>query len=384
MTLSIWYADGADSPAISPQDALAAAGLDGDDHRVTLGWTIGRFPWLDEPFTCRTMMGGYGLARGVNEGRIVAPPTRLSAVPNLIEADVPDLAVVSGVRRGSALAFGITVGWADVLARVAKAVVVEVDDGWPDLGAREIAGNVVAVVERPKGEQGAPAAARPADDIDLTIGALVAGLLPDDPTLQFGPGGIGEGIARAVDRPVRIRSGLVTDAMADLHDRGLLTAPVIAAYCWGGDPIVRLAQAGMLDLRSVTETHDLTKISQTPRFVGCNTAIQLGLDGAVNVERVRGRAIAGIGGHADFCAGASRSVGGLSVIAMRSTAGGASTIVPSVEVVSTARSDVHVVVTEHGVADLRGASDQQRAARLMAIAAPEHRDGLEQAWKDRS
>ena len=87
--------------------------------------------------------------------------------------------------------------------------------------------------------------------------------------------------------------------------------------------------------------------------------------------------IAAVGGHSDFCAGASRSPGGLSVIAVRSTArSGASTIVGRVDVVSTQRSDIDVVVTEHGVADLRRASDTERAERLIAIAAPQHRAAL--------
>ena len=198
--------------------------------------------------------------------------------------------------------------------------------------------------------------------------------MPDDASLQFGPGGVGEGIACALDRPVRIWSGLCTDAIASLHERGLLAAPVVAAYTLGGAPIRRLAEANMLELTSTSITHDLSRLSSKPRFVGCNTAVQVGLDGAVNLERVGGRTIAAIGGHSDFCAGASRSIGGLSIIAVRSTTRhGGSTIVPHVEVVSTQRSDVDVVITEHGVADLRGVGDRERAELLIAIADPGHR-----------
>jgi acyl-CoA hydrolase len=124
-------------------------------------------------------------------------------------------------------------------------------------------------------------------------------------------------------------------------------------------------------------THDVTALAAIPRFVACNTALQVGLDGAVNVERVGDRIIAGIGGHADFSAGASHCADGLSVIALRSTdRAGASTIVPRVDVVSTPRCDVDVVVTEHGVADLRGHDDDERAVQLASIAAPEHRGAL--------
>jgi acyl-CoA hydrolase len=240
--------------------------------------------------------------------------------------------------------------------------VLEVDEQGRDFGGPPVAGNVVAALPRP-GSEPVPVPQRAADDVDRRIGELVAALVPDDATLQFGPGGIGEGIASSLHRPVRIRSGLLTDAMATLHARDLLLAPAVAAYTWGGDPIERLADAGMLRLAPVSETNDSSAVAATPRFVACNTAIQVGLDGAVNVERIGDRVITGIGGHSDFCAGASRSIGGLSVIAVRARA-----IVERVDVVSTPRSDVDIVVTERGIADLRGLSDSERASRLRAIA----------------
>ena len=165
--------------------------------------------------------------------------------------------------------------------------------------------------------------------------------------------------------------------MAELAGRGLLRGRVTAGYVWGGKPVRDLARAGLLDRQPIEVTHDIGRISAIPRFVGCNTAIQVGLDGSVNIERVGGRTITSLGGHPDFCAGAVRSMGGMSVIALRSTtASGGSTIVPRVEVVSTPRCDVSVVVTEHGIADLRGIADEERSRRIAAIAAPEHLDSL--------
>lgn len=383
--LGVWYGDGPNSPRTSPRDAVAAAGLDRDaELDVTVGWVIEPLPWFDDPrLIMRTVLAGYGLSRAVNAGTVTPLPVRLSAVPSRIEANPPDVAVVTGVRRGDRFAFSSAVGWSDVLTRRAARVVVEVDRHAPDLGAPLIEGEIVSTVARPTSQSAPAAVSRPADELDLAIGATVATLLPDHPTLQFGPGGIAEGIARSIDRPVRIWSGLVTDAMAELHDRGLLLDPAVGAYTWGGDPIERLAAAGMLRLTSSTVTHDLSAISAIPRFVGCNTALQVGLDGAVNLERVGGRVVAAIGGHADFSAGASRSAGGMSIVALRSrTRSGASTIVPRVDVVSTARSDIDVVVTEHGVADLRSVSDAERARRLVAVAAPEHRDELGRATPD--
>ncbi|MCU1345397.1 MAG: 4-hydroxybutyrate CoA-transferase, partial [Acidimicrobiia bacterium] len=178
-------------------------------------------------------------------------------------------------------------------------------------------------------------------------------------------------------RPVRVWSGLVTDAVAELADRNLLIGSVTAGYVWGGAAVAKLARAGLLNLHPIEYTHDLTHVSNIDRFMGCNTALQVGLDGSVNVERVGGRLVAGIGGHPDFCMAAGRSRGGASVIALRSTtAKGASTIVAQVETVSTPRCDVDIVVTEHGVADLRGVDDKEAARRIAAIADPAHRSAL--------
>ncbi len=371
------YADGLDAARSAPAEIAAAAGVADGDVEVLLGWTPEARPWLASPsLRGRTVMAGYALADAVADGRLRYVPSRLSAMPRLLRAGLrPDLAVVTGVRRGDDLVFGASVGWGPAVAASAERIVIEIDDDGMDLGGPPIVGNVVATIARPGAA--APPTPRPPTDVDRRIAAHVVGILPDEPTLQFGPGGVAEAILAALDRPVRIWSGLVTDALASVHERGLLLDAATAAYVWGGAPMMALSAAGHLTMRGVDETHDLTRISAIERFVGCNTALQVGLDGAVNVERVGGRLVAGIGGHADFCVGASASVGGLSIIALASTTRrGASTIVPSVESVSTPRSDIGVVVTEHGVADLRGVDDGERARRLAAVAAPEHRAWL--------
>ncbi|HUF97892.1 MAG TPA: acetyl-CoA hydrolase/transferase C-terminal domain-containing protein [Ilumatobacter sp.] len=368
---TLWYSDGPVSARLSPADVMTAAGFDAAAPvEITLGWTVERHSWLDDPsFRARTTLAGYALSRFVDDGRITALPISLREVPPLIAAAPPTVGVVPGVLRGGQLVHTGSLGWADAVARHAERLVVEVDPGGIDLGAPPIAGNVVAVVNRPPLSGSTPRPGRPADDIDLAIGATVAALLPDEPTLQFGLGGIAEGIALALNRPVHIWSGLVTDAIARLHDRRLLLGPVTAAYAWGGQPIADLFAVGMLDMQPVGVTHDLERLTAIPRFVSCNTAVQVALDGSVNLERVGGRTIAARGGHPDFCEGASLSPGGLSIVALRSTAAdGSPTIVDDVEVVSTPAHHVNMVVTEHGVADLRGCDEAERRRRISAVA----------------
>jgi acyl-CoA hydrolase len=369
------YADGPDAAAVSPRHAAMLAGL--DEYEVLLGWTPEPCDWLAEPaLRGRAVMAGYALAPAIADGRLQYLPVRLSMVPRLVEDALrPEVAVVRGVPRGSALAFAGSVGWGAAAARAADRVVVEIDARATDLGGPVIPGNIVATVDRPA--PGPVARVRRPDAVDRAIGRTVVSVLPDGATLQLGPGAIADAVVSSLDRAVAIWSGLLTDRVAELATRELLVGRAVAAYTWGGAAIGDLATAGRLRLVPVEESHDPGRLAEIDGFVACNTALQVGLDGAVNVERVAGRLVAGIGGHADFCAGASRSRGGLSVIALRSTTrGGVSTIVATVDVVSTPRCDVELVVTEHGVADLRGVDDDERAHRLIAVAAPEHRDSL--------
>jgi acyl-CoA hydrolase len=367
------YADGVDSARSAPAEVAAAAGIGAGE--VLLGWTPEDRPWLADPAVRgRTVMAGYAAADAVAAGRLDYLPIRLSAVPRLLAALRPDLAVVTGMHRGPDLVYGGTVGIGPAATRSARAVVVEVDAHRADLGAPPIEGAIVATIARPSRP---PLVARDPDEVDVAVGRNVVSILPEEPTLQFGPGSIAAGVVAALDRPVAIWSGLVTEPVADLDRRGLLLGTITAGYVWGGPAIEAVARAGKLRLLPVEETHDISRVASIDRFVACNTALQVGLDGSVNVERVGNRAVAGIGGHADFCAAAARSDGGISVIALRSTTrDGRSTIVPRVEVVSTPRCDIETVVTEHGVADLRGVDDRERARRIALVAAPEHRDWL--------
>ena len=159
------------------------------------------------------------------------------------------------------------------------------------------------------------------------IGDLVASLIPDEATVQWGPGAVGASVVAALRSRVRVRSGLVTDELVALEDAGLLIGAAEAAYMWGGSRLEEMARGGRLHLKGVDYTHDLSAISSIEGFVAINTALQVGLDGASNVETVQGRVVSGPGGHPDFATGASRSPGGLSVVALPSTAGKLSTIV---------------------------------------------------------
>jgi acetyl-CoA hydrolase len=126
-------------------------------------------------------------------------------------------------------------------------------------------------------------------------------------------------------------------------------------------------------------------LAALPSFVSMNSAVEIDLTGQIGAERAGSVHVGAVGGQVDFLRGAARSPGGLPIVAMTSVAEGRtgrrSRIVPALEsgVVTTARSDAGLVVTEHGVADLRGRTLRQRAEALVAVAHPDFRDDLADA-----
>jgi acyl-CoA hydrolase len=326
-----------------------------------------------------SMSAGYRLGRAVAAGVVQVRSTPISAMPALLEGKLrPDVAVVSGRPSGTGFVFGPSVGWAHAAARLARrGVVVEVRPGMPAYDAPPVPGEILAVVDGPAVP--ASIAGRSPTATEEAIGATVAELIPPGATLELGVGTVIDSAAAALSVGVRMRSGLVTDALVGLHRRGLLLDRAETTYAWGGDELAALGAADRLRVVPSDQTHDIDRLAAFEQFTAVNSALEVGLDGAVNVEVLDGRPVSGIGGHADFCAAAARSDGGLSIVALTSTRRGRSAIVPAVEKVSTPPADVHVVVTEHGVADLRGVNGGERRRRLVAIAAPDFRKALADA-----
>ena len=370
------YGDGPWAPTVDPATVAQLCGLDEPD--VLLGWTVEELPWLATmpPGRVTSTMAAPRLAQAMAAGVVRVRSTAISAMPRLLAGELrPDVAVVAGRQAGTGFVFGPSVGWAHAAARFARrGVVVDVRPGLPAYDAPPIPGEILAVVEGPAVTPSGPGRAATADE--TAIGATVADLVPPGATLELGFGTVCDAVAVALSVGVRIRSGMVTDALVRLHRRQLLLDRAEATFAWGGDDLAALSAAERLRLVPSDESHDIDRLARFEQFTAVNSALEVGLDGAVNVEILSGRPVSGIGGHADFCAAATRSEGGLSIIALTATRRGRSAIVPTVEKVSTAPADVHLVVTEHGVADLRGVNAAERRRRLIGVAAPEFRNQL--------
>ena len=356
-------ADGCGAPiGVGPLLADAARAVGG--IRVLLGWSMTAPVDVhdSEAFTdIRTVMSGYALRAPVRDGQVRYLPIRLGSVPRLLAGTLRPDVLVAALRRGDrGLVFGSEVGWMRAAIDAGATVLAEINHGLPaasdgiPVPHQQVV--VVAETDRPPHEF----TTNPPDDVARAIAAHAAALIPEGAALQYGPGTVADAILRAITVPVTVDSGLIGDAVLDLDARGLLLGLPRGAYLAGTEPLYEWAD-GRPMLEPVEVTHDVSRLAAHDRFVAVNTALEIDPVGQVNVERVGGQPVGGIGGHADFALAASRSRGGISMIALPSTHRSGPTLVEQLSApVTTARADVDVVVTEHGVADLRGLDDHER------------------------
>jgi len=191
--------------------------------------------------------------------------------------------------------------------------------------------------------------------------------VPEGARLQYGPGMLGTALLNRTQRPVRIDTGLLTDAVVDLDTRGLLIGMPSATYLLGTDTLYRWAD-GKPILHGIDYTHDLTRLSRGLPLITVNTALEIDPFGQINVEGIGDKVVGGIGGHPDYCAAASMSRGGLSIIAVPSTENGRSPFVEQLSrPTSTPAHDIDLIVTESRHADLRGADWDQRRRLIGAL-----------------
>ncbi len=224
---------------------------------------------------------------------------------------------------------------------------------------------------------------------EQAIARNAAALIEDGATLQFGLGALPEAIlARLADRrDLGVHSGAIGDQVALLMQAGVITngrksidrGVSVAGIMFGSRRLHDFAHRNpLLQFRSSSYTHGPGVLAQIERFTALNSALEVDLSGQINAEVAAGIYVGAVGGAVDFLRAAHYSKGGLPIVALPSTAGRHSRIVARLNgPVSTPRSDAGIIVTEYGVADLRGAGLAERARRLLAIAHPDQRERLE-------
>jgi len=235
---------------------------------------------------------------------------------------------------------------------------------------------------------------QPIRAVEREIAAHVCRLVGDGATLQVGLGSLPDAVLESLagKRDLGLHSGIIGDRVLDLVEAGVITnrkKPVdtgksVVGTLLGSNRLYRWAHRNpLLEMRSPRYTHDILVHATIPELTGINTALEVDLTGQMNAEVAGGRHVGMIGGHGDFMRGCLKSRGGRGIIVLEATArnGTVSRIVPSLSggIVTTARSDADTVVTEYGIAELRGRSVSERARQLIAIAHPTFRKSLSEA-----
>lgn len=236
------------------------------------------------------------------------------------------------------------------------------------------------------------------DDVARAIGALVAERVPDGACIQAGIGAIPNAVVDALHdhRDLGIHTELLADGLVRLVEEGVVTGihkthrrgKVVTTFCLGTQAVYDfLDENPIVDLLPVDVAADPRFIGGERRFVSINSTTEIDLMGQCASETVGGRMWSGSGGQADFARGAMYSKEGTGFVALPSTAKGGtvSRITAQLSrgsVVTTIKNTIDHVVTEHGVAELRGRSVRQRARALVEIAHPAFREELERQGRE--
>lgn len=235
-------------------------------------------------------------------------------------------------------------------------------------------------------------APEPTTDVDDRIAALVAERVPDGATIQVGIGSIPNALVAALrdHRDLGVHTELLSDGLMGLIDAGVVTgtkkerAPgkVVTTFALGTNALYDfMNENAIVELLPVDYVNDPRVIATEDCFVSINATVEVDLIGQCASETVAGRYWSSSGGQADFARGAMYSPNGSAFVVLPSTAKGGtisrirSTLTPG-SVVTTLKNTVDHVVTEHGVAELRGRSISQRARALIGIADPAFREAL--------
>lgn len=232
--------------------------------------------------------------------------------------------------------------------------------------------------------------AGPLDEATEAIGRAIAALLRPGDTLQLGLGKVQAAVLRNLDGTwdLGFHGGMISTPILAPLRQGVFSRGVVTGVALGSPELYREVRDNpAIRFSPVVLTHAFHTLANTRQFVSVNSVIEVDLHGQANAETVGGSQISGQGGLVDFVRGARASTGGRSILALSSTAGRGrhSRIVPALAPgtpVAVTRADVDLVVTEHGVADLRHADLEERAARLIAVAAPQFRQTLAEQWRN--
>jgi len=382
-------------------DDLIANSKQLNDIEVVHIQTISDNRWVDEKykelFKVNTLfIGGDKIRQAVAEGRADYTPCFLSEIPTLFSTDIlpldAALVMLSPPDEYGYCSLGVSVDVVSAAIRNAKKVIAQFNPSMPRTSGHAYI-HVSKIDQYIEVDQPLPEVPLVGFEQRIErIGQYVSMLIEDGATLQIGVGKIPEAVLRYLGnhKNLGVHSELISDGIIDLMKKGVINnsqktfhpGKTVTSFCVGSKRLYDFVnQNPHVEFYPSEYVNSPTNIARNDKMVALNSAIEVDLTGQVVSDSIGYQFYSGIGGQVDFSRGASMSKGGKPIIALPATAknGTVSRIVPHIAEgsgVVTSRGHVHYVVTEYGVASLRGKSIRERALELIRVAHPKFRPEL--------
>lgn len=352
---------------------------------------------MGERFRLKVFMVDRYAVDGIRKGYTEYIPCRYSGIPDLflkgyIGLDVALISLTPPNSKGYC-SLGVSSDFTKAMAKTAKTVIAEINHKMPFVfGDNHIHINEVDYIietERPL-----PQVSREKlSDIDRKIGRYVSQLIEDGATIQLGIGRLSDAVLESLSgkRWLGVHSGLLPDGIVDLTKKGVIdnsrkglkNGKIITTTMIGTDKLFKFVNRNRgVESYPSNYTHNQATLAKLNKLHAINSAIQVDLTGQINAETIKDLQVSGVGGQSDFVFGTALSKGGKSIIVTpsASSSGKKSKIVPFLDKgasVTSLRHDIDYVVTEYGIAFLRGKTLNERARELTKIAHPKFKGWLE-------
>ncbi|MCX7698633.1 MAG: 4-hydroxybutyrate CoA-transferase [Candidatus Goldbacteria bacterium] len=363
-------------------------------HMVPMGESLYCKPEYSNSFRHIALFAGAATRKAIWENRADYIPYFFSEVPYLFETLLPvDVAMVtvSPPDKKGFCSLGVSVDYTKKAVECAKIVIAELNPTMPRTHGDSFVHisqiDFLVEVNRPIHEL----KSSELTEVEENIGRYVAELIEDGCTLQLGIGGIPDAVLKNLTnfKDLGIHSEMISDGVKHLVEKGVITGSkktlhkgkIVVNFLMGSRDFYDWVDDNpMIEMRTVDYTNNPYVIAQNNKMVAINSALEVDLLGQVCADTLGPMQFSGVGGQVDFVRGARMSKGGKAIIALPATAkGGVSRIVPTLKTgaaVTTSRNDVDYVVTDFGIASLKGKTVKERMKALIQIAAPQFREEL--------
>ena len=371
-------------------------------HMVAMGSCGYCRPEMKGHLRHNALFVGGGTREAVYDGRADFSPTFFYEVPRLFKTELPvDVALiqVSPPDNHGYCSYGISCDFTKPAADCARLIIAQINDQMP----RTFGDNFIHVsdidyiveVSEPLLELQPPEIG----EVERAVGKYCAELIEDGSTLQLGIGAIPDAVLLSLrdKKDLGIHSEMFSDGVVELYNMGVINnskksihkGKMVVTFLMGTKKLYEFVNDNPeVEMYPVDYVNDPMVVMKNKKMVSINSCLQVDLMGQICAESIGLKQFSGVGGQVDYIRGTAMSEDGISIIAMPSTAskGKLSRIVPVLDsgsAVTTSRNDVQYIVTEYGIANLKGKTLKQRAEALIKIAHPDFREDLSKEYESR-